>query len=444
MNAHHRALSWLLCCGMALGLATGVLILPGCGGSSSSGGGAASSSSPPSSSSPGSSSDASASGPSILSPYTALTGPNVQPITVDSAFAYGYPNEPLTSVAICVPGTPMCQTIPNILVDTGSSGLRIIGSQLSLALPAVTSGSAPLGECLEFVDAFVWGPVVTADVLLADEEAAAVPIQIMGSPNFPAPPRACASSGLPEADTVETFGANGVLGVGVFAQDCGPACSPQSPGVPAIYFRCPSAEATCAPTSVPLTNQVQNPVWRFPQNNNGVIISLPPIDPGGVLSVGGTLVFGIGTASNNGLGHAQVYTTDAAGTFTTTYAGRAYPGSFLDTGASVLFILDPQTLGIPVCAAHTIASGAYCPSATVSTTATTTGANSTSGMVAFSIANANTLLSSPNAAFNDLAVPFGATPEAFVWGLPFFFGRNVFVAIEGQRTPAGAGPYWAY
>ena len=32
----------------------------------------------------------------------------------------------------------------------------------------------------------------------------------------------------------------------------------------------------------------------------------------------------------------------------------------------------------------------------------------------------------------------------FDWGLPFFFGREVFVAIEGQETPSGPGPYYAY
>ena len=46
----------------------------------------------------------------------------------------------------------------------------------------------------------------------------------------------------------------------------------------------------------------------------------------------------------------------------------------------------------------------------------------------------------------NVLVPFTGTwhPVAVAWGLPFFFGRNVFVAIEGQSTPAGVGPYWAY
>jgi hypothetical protein len=433
VNTNDGCVSWLVHCGVALELAGSLLLLPGCGSNAT----PSNNSTPTSSSTPTSA--------SLRSPYTVITGPNVQPITVNADFAYGYINDVLTSVTICVPGTTTCQTIPDILVDTGSSGLRLLASQLHLALPAVTSGSTPLGECLEFVDSYVWGPVVTADVALADETAAAVPIQLLGSPAFVGPPSLCSSSGLPETDTVEALGANGILGVGLFAYDCGTACTRQSLGEPpAIYFSCPSASAPCTPTAVPFANQVQNPVWRLPQHNNGVIIALPPVDASGAASVAGTLVFGIGTASNNGLGSAQVYTTDAQGEFMTIYKGQSYPRSYLDTGTSVLSILDPVTLGLPLCAANTAAGGEYCPSATVNDTTTTLGANGASGTVAFSIANANTLASSTNWAFDDVAAPFLSRPVAFAWGAPFFFGRNVFVAIEGQRTPVGVGPYWAY
>ena len=44
-------------------------------------------------------------------------------------------------------------------------------------------------------------------------------------------------------------------------------------------------------------------------------------------------------------------------------------------------------------------------------------------------------------AFNDLA---GPDTGDFAWGLPFFFGRKTFVGIEGQGSPGGQGPYWAY
>jgi hypothetical protein len=32
----------------------------------------------------------------------------------------------------------------------------------------------------------------------------------------------------------------------------------------------------------------------------------------------------------------------------------------------------------------------------------------------------------------------------FDWGLPFFYGRRVFVAIEGNTVAGKAAPFWAY
>lgn len=65
------------------------------------------------------------------------------------------------------------------------------------------------------------GPVATADVFVAGEEALKVPVQVMNDTNTgAAPPAICSANGTLIND-VGGFGANGVLGVGVFAQDCG-------------------------------------------------------------------------------------------------------------------------------------------------------------------------------------------------------------------------------
>jgi hypothetical protein len=38
----------------------------------------------------------------------------------------------------------------------------------------------------------------------------------------------------------------------------------------------------------------------------------------------------------------------------------------------------------------------------------------------------------------------GGLGNSFDWGLPFFFGRSVYVAFAGAVTPKGLGPYWAW
>ena len=32
----------------------------------------------------------------------------------------------------------------------------------------------------------------------------------------------------------------------------------------------------------------------------------------------------------------------------------------------------------------------------------------------------------------------------FDWGLPFFYGRSVYTAIEGKTAGSATGPYYAY
>src|SRR6185312_8681531 len=109
------------------------------------------------------------------------------------------------------PGSSNCQTINNVLVDTGSIGLRLLASQVNLQLPQTTVSGSPLAECTQYQDSFTWGPVVTADVQLAGETARSVPIQLLGQGGFPAPPTSCTDTGLTENDTQDTLLANGIL-----------------------------------------------------------------------------------------------------------------------------------------------------------------------------------------------------------------------------------------
>ena len=374
---------------------------------------------------------------------------NVQPVimdygpTVNGQFV-GFNNTLYTTVTICMPGTTTCQSIDHVLVDTGSTGLRIPASLVTLSLPFITDASKnSIGNCVQFADTtYQWGPIVKVDIQMAGEVASSVPIQIVGPANFAAVPALCSVGGTP-AQTVADLGANGILGVGLFRQDCGSACAAGAP--PAVYFSCPASG--CVAASVPIASQLQNPVWMFPQDNNGLAIILPQVGAAGSVSLSGSMIFGIGTQSDNALGGAQAQGADFEGNFTTTYNGTPYPGSFIDSGSSGYFFLDSTTTGLPNCAANSDANGFYCPASPVSFMAMNSGPNPkgtgvpVSINVAFSIANALPLIDSTSVAFNNIG---GPNPLMFDWGLPFFLGRTVFIGIEGQSSAAGTGPYWAY
>ena len=124
-------------------------------------------------------------------PTPATSGSNEQPIEVNGGPQGNYINGLFTSVMVCVPGTTDCQTISNVLVDTGSYGLRILGSALTISLPGQTSGGNAVAECAFFADSFTWGPVATADVELSGKVANNAPLQIVGATGFLSPPPAC-------------------------------------------------------------------------------------------------------------------------------------------------------------------------------------------------------------------------------------------------------------
>ena len=392
-----------------------------------------------------------------LTAFAADAVNNVQPVVVDygppkAGHLEPYPNALFTTVTICVPGTATCQKIDHVLVDTGSVGLRVLSSQVTIALPnSKDASNNSIGNCVQYADFhYQWGPVAKADVKMAGEVASSVPIQIVGGANFPAVPYDCDYGGfLDPAQDASELGANGILGVGLFRQDCGTLCSRETP-IPA-YWSCTASACTVA--SVALSAQLQNPVWMFAQDNNGLSIVLPQVVATGSPSVTGSIIFGIGTQSNNALNGAVAIATDRSGNFTTTFKGTAYPGSFIDSGSNGYYFLDASSTGLPGCSSYL--TGFYCPLAPTHFTAVNSGPNPNgsavpvSSNVAFTIANASSLLGSlltpgstvPQTAFNDLG-GVGFSP-VFDWGLPFFFGRTVFVGIDGQNSPAGTGPYIA-
>ena len=391
-------------------------------------------------------------GNSVPTPTTPTPEPvlnNMLGVTVDSGpVGTGTNvNRLYAAVKICQPGTSQCQTIDHMLVDTGSSGVRFLAGVLapSLNLSRLTVGTSglPLLNCVQFVDnTFAWGPVAKADIVLGGKLAPSVPIQVIADPAFNTPASACAVGGT-AITTAALLGANGILGIGLFKEDCGSGCASSSRM--GFYYTCTDASCTATKGALAsLDQQVKNPVPLFASDNNGVLIDLPAAGSAADVSLSGSLIFGIGTQANNQLSPAGVLTTDASGYFTTLLAGQSLSKSFFDSGSNGLFF-DSAT--VPNCSANS-GAGFYCPSSPLNLSATLVGANAARIAVSFQIDNATALFTDASkTVLPGLAGPMGDR-TAFDWGLPFFYGRRMFFGIEGQAATLGTstvtGPYYAF
>ena len=370
-------------------------------------------------------------------------------------------NDLLASVIVCPPNSRTgCVTINNVLVDTGSEGLRLMKSVLTSAGLSLTPLADPsnaansIHECLPFADGYSWGAVAMAGVQIGGESVASLPVQVIddsASPSPAAPTTGTCTSNGAALNSVNAFDANGVIGVGVLVQDCDPvSCLAAT----SYYYSC-SSGGTCNPTTLAAADEVANPVASFATDNNGVIVQLQAIPDTGAATATGTLTFGIGTEGNNALG-GSVTILDATaldGYFTTTPSGqKALMNSFIDSGSNALFVPSSLTPCVPP---PTGIDSFYCPGNSSSlslATLSATNQGATNGNVSqvmFNIANLQFLAANDgsNFALDDVGGPaakFNNITQYFDWGLPFFYGRTIYFAIEGKAAGGTNGPYYAY
>ena len=363
-------------------------------------------------------------------------------------------NNPCTDITICDTSGANCQTVSNILVDTGSSGLRIFRSVLNntTTLDQVASPSGgPVGECEAFGNGTYgdWGPLVYAQVKLAGEPLVTLPIQLIdpsyagqytsnGNPS--SPNASCGQTFTPDT-TPSNAGFNGILGVGLFVHSCGNLCV-QSSGY-SVFFSC--SGSSCTSTTLGNCEQDQNPVPLLPTDHQGVLVSFatnPVSAP--EASATGSLILGIGTQQDNTpAAGITAYGADQQGNFQTTFYGTTYSSAngaaFIDSGSDGYFFYDLniQNSGPP--------DYYYIPSPSPeSLPATITSATNTSStFFHFDLAAPPTL----GSGFSKSVIPdlgFYQSGE-FDWGLPFFFlKQNVYVGINGQTSSLGTGPFWAF
>jgi len=170
---------------------------------------------------------------------------------------------------------------------------------------------------------------------------------------------------------------------------------------------------------------------------------LPSVAAGGASNVSGSLIFGIDTQSNNQSGTQSVLTVDGNGYLLITFNGQTLANSFIDSGSNGIYFNDSS---ISKCVAPpndptSQIVNFYCPANTLSFGLSIQGMNGVMvNNMTFGVGNAQTMLNNPFDAFPQLA---GANPNtgSFDYGLAFFYGRRVAVAVEGATTSVGTGPY---
>ena len=364
-------------------------------------------------------------------------------------------NRPFVTVKVCESGSATCASIDHVLLDTGSWGLRLVRSVLTAGgvtlAPTTDAQGHTIQECAGFSGGQTWGPVALADVTLAGEVANKLPVQVLDDTNTSAPPPAtsvCVTSGSVH-NAVPELGANGILGVGVFAQDCGPACV--SPATPLeTYYGCTATAAgVCTAENVALASQVTNPVTLFAADNNGVIVDLPNLqNPNGDATVMGQIIFGLATQTDNALPATglTVLGADATGDFTATYnGGTNVLRALIDSGTDDYNFADTSVATCTATPPNSAAwVGYYCPVvAPHSVFAVNMGAgtNTATNTVQFAIADPNSFVAT-GTAFTSLGGGQGSA--RFTWGMPFFYGRKIYIGIEKTTSGTLKGPYYAY
>jgi hypothetical protein len=177
-------------------------------------------------------------------------------------------------------------------------------------------------------------------------------------------------------------------------------------------------------------------------------------------AVTGTMIFGIGTQSNNAIGSATKYNADPnsePGIVETTWNDTVYTSVF-DTGSSAYYFDNTSNPTIALCGTTAPLNQLYCPggaSATANSAGTTLNLSATlqdySGdatptqSVAFIITNPLANYSNSTIAADNI----GGTVvfDYFIWGMPYFYGHKIYFGIADitATNPPNlvSGPYYA-
>jgi hypothetical protein len=137
-------------------------------------------------------------------------------------------------------------------------------------------------------------------------------------------------------------------------------------------------------------------------------------------------------------------TVDGNAELAMTFNGQTLANSFIDSGSNGIYFADSS---IATCTTTGLTTF-YCPANTLSLGLSIQGANGVMvNNLVFTVGNLETMLNA-NPTFNVLPELAGTLPAgnagSFDYGLAFFYGKRIAVAVEGSKTSVGTGPYIAF
>ncbi len=237
-------------------------------------------------------------------------------------------------------------------------------------------------------------------------------------------------NGYKLATSPEDFGVNGILGVAPFIND-----------EVSEYFSCNTS--SCSTQSIESNKKLANPIAFLAESYaNGVTFKFPTLGSNGATGAIGYAVFGVDTNSDNTFESSiNIYPINIGTTcelficMYTTLLNTFIQYGFLDTGSN-FFYFDDSNINNN--------NGYYNPNPTLTLYPINTAESNNKVATNINIANLDSLIySTNNTAFSNIGATIGF--DGFLdYGLPFFFGKTVYICFNGKSCNGINGPYWAF
>ncbi len=365
-------------------------------------------------------------------PPSQPTESNSSQLMVGCGFNGNGTNVPYITVKICKPGvvpvnTEYCQVIDHVMIDTGSFGLKINQSALSgdftSSLPTLNDiHNNPVYTCAQYGSGYMFGSDNYADIYISGEKSSNMPIQIINDGNQSNLPIQCTSTG--KFNNLANYGAKAILGIN-----------------PSVYlsndffdnFTYTNGQYQLIMGSSDIIESINvNPIIGFKTDNNGMIFNLPPAASNQNVNLYGTITFGLNTQANNIINATKVISNTTGGQF---YAQNISPTegeiteAIIDTGTNgFMFNSD-----LRLCQRSNI----YCPNTPTSWVTQAFGVNSLLSPINITQQISNSQGKNQIAPFMGMARP---NSQGIIYGMPFLFGKTIFMSFESTQTALGTGP----